>query len=159
MLTLAIDWDENQRRRSAGLRGQELQTAEGWLEQSGSKDPQPTELHREYLIFSRTVVNRLQRLIVSSVTVAFVLVLGLATFSFLQRQEAVEQKLVAEQQHLRTEKTARISNSRSLAALVLTEMDKDPELSILLARQSIRVTCQEKRTVLPLIPILHTRCV
>ena len=101
----------------------------------------------------------LQRLVVSSVTVAFVLVLGLAAFSFLQRQEAVEQKLVAEQQHLRAEKTARISNARSLAALALTGMDKDPELSILLARQSIRVTYQEKRTVLPLIPILHTRCV
>ncbi len=103
-------------------------------------------------------MNRLQRLVVSSVTVAFVLVLGLAAFSFLQRQEAVEQKLVAEQQHLRAEKTARISNSRSLAALALTGMDKDPELSILLARQSIRVTYQENRTVLPLIPILHTHC-
>ena len=103
--------------------------------------------------------NCKQPKVVSSITVAFVLVLGLAAFSFLQRQEAVEQKLVAEQQHLRAEKTARISNSRSLAALVLTEMDKDPELSILLARQSIRVTYQEKRTVLPLTPILHTRCV
>ncbi|MBT21430.1 hypothetical protein CMK17_15965 [Candidatus Poribacteria bacterium] len=136
LLTLAIDWDKNQRRRSAVLRGQELKTAEGWLEQSGSKDPKPTELHREYLIFSRTVVNRLQRLVVSSVTVAFVLVLGLAVFSFHKSTVA--------------EKTARISNSRSLAALALTEMDKDPELSILLARQSIRVTYQENRTVLPL---------
>ena len=32
LLTLAIDWDENQRRRSASLRGQELQTAEGCIE-------------------------------------------------------------------------------------------------------------------------------
>ena len=39
LLTLAIEWDKNQRRRSAVLRGQELQTAEGWLQQSGSKDP------------------------------------------------------------------------------------------------------------------------
>ena len=51
LLTLAIDWDKNQRRKSASLRGQELKTAEGWLEQSGSKDPQPAELHREYLAF------------------------------------------------------------------------------------------------------------
>ena len=73
LLTLAIEWDKNQRRRSAVLRGQELKTAEGWLEQSGSKDPQPAELHREYLAFSRITVNRLQRFIVSSVSVAFVL--------------------------------------------------------------------------------------
>ena len=65
LLTLAIDWDQKQRRRSAGLRGQELQTAEGWLAQSGSKDPQPAGLHKEYLTFSRTVVNRLQRLVMS----------------------------------------------------------------------------------------------
>ena len=32
LLTLAIDWDENQRRRSASLRGQELQTAEGCID-------------------------------------------------------------------------------------------------------------------------------
>ena len=29
LLTLAIEWDKNQRRRSASLRGQELKTAEG----------------------------------------------------------------------------------------------------------------------------------
>ena len=81
LLTLAIEWDKNQRRRSAVLRGQELQTAEGWLQQSGSKDPQPAEFHREYLTFSRTVVNRLQRLVISSVGIAFMLMLGLSVFS------------------------------------------------------------------------------
>ena len=57
-------------------------TAEGWLAQSGSKGPQPAELHREFLTFSWTVVNRLQRLVISSVVVASILVLGLAAFSF-----------------------------------------------------------------------------
>ena len=45
-------------------------------------------------------------------------------------------------------RTSQISNSQALAALALTEMDEDPELSVLLARQSIRVTYQENRTVL-----------
>ena len=134
LLTLSIDWDKNQRRKSASLRGQELKTAEGWLEQSGSKDPQPEELHREYLAFSRITINRLQRFIVSSVSVAFVL--GLLVFALVQRQAAL--------------RTSQISNSQALAALALTEMDEDPELSVLLARQSIRVTYQENRTVLPL---------
>jgi len=136
LLTLAIDWDKNQRRRSAVLRGQELQTAEGWLAQSGSKDPQPAELHREYLTFSRTVVNQLQRLVVSGVTVAFVLVLGLAVFSFHKSTVA--------------EKTTRILKSQSLAALALTEMDKDPELSLLLATESVRITYDVNDPVLPL---------
>ena len=90
LLTLSIDWDQNQRRRSAGLRGQELQTAEGWLQQSGSKDPQPAELHREYLTFSRTVVDRFRRLVISSVAVAFICLLGLLVFAFYQRNQAVK---------------------------------------------------------------------
>ena len=136
LLTLAIDWDENQRRRSAGLRGQELQTAEGWLQQSGSKDPQPSELHREYLAFSRTVVDRFQRLVISSVAVAFVLVLGLAVFSFYQKQQVV--------------KIARIATSKSLAAFALVEMATDPELSLLFATESVRTTYGTSETVLPL---------
>ena len=125
------------------MRGQDLQTAEGWLEQSGSKDPQPAELHRDYLTFSRTTVNQLQRLTFLAVAIAFICMLGLSVFSFLQRKEALKQKIVAE-------KANRISNSQALAALALTEVDKDPELSLLLARESIRVTYQENRTVLPL---------
>jgi len=87
LLTLAIEWDKNQRRRSAVLRGQELQTAEGWLDQSGSKDPQPAGLHREYLTFSRIVVDLFQRLVISSVTVAFVLMMGVSVFAFYQRNQ------------------------------------------------------------------------
>ncbi|MDP7000089.1 MAG: WD40 repeat domain-containing protein, partial [Candidatus Poribacteria bacterium] len=157
LLTLSIDWDQNQRRRSAGLRGQELQTAEGWLQQSGSKDPQPSELHREYLTFSRTVVDRFRRLVISSVAMAFICLLGLLVFAFYQRNYAVKQKLVAEQQRteadkqrLRAEETARISTSRALAAFALAEMETDPELSLLLATKSIRVMSEVNETVLPL---------
>ena len=90
LLILAIEWDKNQRRRSPVLRGQELQTAEGWLQQSGSKAPQPAELHREYLTFSRTAVDRLQRLVISSVAVTFVLMMGVSVFAFYQRNQVQE---------------------------------------------------------------------
>ena len=136
LLTLAIEWDKNQRRRSAVLRGQELQTAEGWLQQSGSKDPQPTELHREYLSFSRTAVDRLQRLVISSFAVAFVCLLGALVF-------ALNQKMVAE-------KANRISNSRALAAFALAEMETDSELSLLLATESVKTMYDVNDPVLPL---------
>ena len=136
LLTLAIEWDKNQRRRSAVLRGQELQTAEGWLAQSGSKYPQPAGLHREYLTFSRIVVDRFQRLVISSVTVAFVLVLGLAVFAFYQRNQAQE--------------TARVSTSRALAAFALSEMETDPERSLLLTIESVKTLYDTSGTVLPL---------
>ena len=136
LLTLAIDWDQKQRRRSAGLRGQELQIAEGWLAQSGSKDPQPAALHSEYIAFSRAAVSRIQRLIYSGIAIAFVLVLGLAVFAFYQRNQAQE--------------TARISTARSLAAFALAEMDKDPERSLLLATKSVRIMSEANEIVLPL---------
>jgi len=118
------------------LRGQELQTAEGWLAQSGSKDPQPAGLHREYLTFSRTVVDRFQRLVISSFAVAFVCLLGVLVFALVQ-------KIVAE-------KANRISTSRALAAFALAEMETDPELSLLLATESVRITRRVNGVVLPL---------
>ena len=76
-------------------------------------------MHEEYLTFSRTVVDRFQRLIVSSVTVAFVLVLDLAAFSFYQCQQAVDAKNVAEARRQEAEKANRISKSQALAAFAL----------------------------------------
>ena len=81
---------------------------------------------------------------------AFVLVLGLAVFSFLQRQQAVKQKLVAEQQRLRAEEIARIAMAQSLAATASMNLETDPELSLLLATKSIRIMYEANETVLPL---------
>ena len=108
-------------------------TAEGWLAQSGSKDPQPAELHREFLTFSRTVVNRLQRLVISSVVVASVLVLGLAAFSFYKSNWTI--------------KIARVATSKSLTTFALMEQEKDPELNLLLATELVRTTRDTGETV------------
>ena len=79
---------------------------------------------------------KLQRLIISGVTVAFVLMMGLSVFAFYQRNQAQE--------------TARIATSKSLAAFALMEQEKDPELSLLLATKSVRTTYDTNETVLPL---------
>jgi len=136
LLTRAIEWDQSTRTRGLALSKQELQVAEGWLTEGITKEPKPTELHTEYVAFSRTAVDRFQRLMISSVTVAFVLVLGFAVFAFYQRGQAQE--------------TARIATSKSLAALALAEMEADPELSLLLATESIRITRRVDGVVLPL---------
>ena len=82
LLTRAIEWDENNRTRGLALSKQELQVAERWLTQGLSTEPKPTDLHSEYVDFSRTAVNRFQRLMISSVTVAFVLMMGVSVFVF-----------------------------------------------------------------------------
>jgi hypothetical protein len=76
-------------------------------------------LHDAYITFSWANASRIQRLIYSSIGVAFIiLVLGLA------------QKLVAEE-------TARIANSKSLAAFSLIERERNSEQSLLFASEPI----------------------
>merc|ERR1711964_612720 len=82
--------------------------------------------------------------------VAFVLVLGLAVSAFYQRNHAVKQKLVAEQQRLRAEEIARIAMAQSLAATAAMNLETDPERSLLLATKSVRIMSEANETVLPL---------
>ena len=82
LLTRAIEWNQSKRTRGLALSKQEVQVAEGWLTEGITKEPKPIELHTEYVAFSRTAVDRFQRLMISSVTVAFVLMMGLAVFVF-----------------------------------------------------------------------------
>jgi len=117
--------------------------AEGWLTQGVSKEPRPAELHSEYMAFSRAAVSRIQRLIYSTLTLAVTCLFGLSVFSYIKSNQAETARQEAEN-------TARIATSKSLAALALTEVDQDPELSILLALQSIKITYQQDKTILPL---------
>ena len=53
LLVRSREWENTGHDRSFLLRGRDLEQAEQWLAQSGSKDPQPTELHRNYINASR----------------------------------------------------------------------------------------------------------
>jgi hypothetical protein len=53
-------------------------------------------LHSEYIAFGQATITSWQKLMISSVTIAFILLSGLSVFSFLQRQQAVKQRLRAE---------------------------------------------------------------
>ncbi|NER82441.1 MAG: toll/interleukin-1 receptor domain-containing protein, partial [Leptolyngbya sp. SIO1D8] len=55
LLVQAIEWEHNGQRESLLLRGDELEKAETWLGQSQAKDPQPTQLQREFVSTSRRV--------------------------------------------------------------------------------------------------------
>ena len=117
--------------------------AEGWLTQGVSKEPRPAELHSEYIAFSRAAVNRLQRLMISGITVAFIMMIVLSVFAFYQRNQANVERRQAQD-------IARIATSKSLAAFALVEMETDPELSLLLATESVRTLYDTNETVLPL---------
>ncbi|MEM6432986.1 MAG: toll/interleukin-1 receptor domain-containing protein [Cyanobacteria bacterium P01_D01_bin.115] len=64
LLVKALEWENKQRSDDVLLRGQDLQTAEEWLESAIAvqKDPLPTEQQKNYITKSREVEEARQRL-------------------------------------------------------------------------------------------------
>src|SRR5450759_327152 len=61
--TRAQEWDQHKRDRSWLLHGKDLGEAEGWLAQAGArKDPQPTDLQRQFVLASRKGESLRQRM-------------------------------------------------------------------------------------------------
>ena len=138
----AAAWDESARDPSFLLRGSQLAGFESWASESSLAQ---TELDREFLreslhareteraaeesrlarehALERRSVNRL-RAIVAVLGVAAAVALGLTVFAFEEGN--------------RSERQARIAETRELAAASVANLDVDPELSVLLAREAVR---------------------
>ncbi len=130
----AAEWDESSRDPSLLLRGGNLLRFEAWAAQSGLAQ---SELEREFLRASladeesrranetaleRRAVRRL-RAFVAVLALASVAAAGLAVDAFHQSERANSQ--------------ARIATARQLAAASAANLNVDPELSILLAREAV----------------------
>jgi WD40 repeat protein/DNA-binding SARP family transcriptional activator len=137
----AAEWAESSDDPSFLLRGTELAGFEVWAAESGLAQ---TGLEREFLRASveereavleeeesrragqvaleRRAVNRL-RALVAVLAVAVVVAAGLTAYAFDQRD--------------RSQNQTRIATARQLAAASVANLDVDPEMSIMLARQAI----------------------
>lgn len=118
----AREWGRAGRDRSLLLRGSDLKAAERWLAEQVSHDEAATPDQTRYILASRQVAVRRQRVTLGAVVVALVISLGLAVLAVLQRNQAVA-----------NEKTAR---SRELAGSALLTLSSDPELSVALSREA-----------------------
>ncbi len=121
----AHEWVGAERDRSFLLRGSDLHAAEKWLAGQASHRESPTPLQQEYISLSRRVATRRQRIALGSALAALVAVSVLAVVALLQRSQAVTQ--------------AQIAQSRELAASSTSQLDADPELSLLLGAEAARV--------------------
>lgn len=115
MLTRAIEWEAGRGDSSLLLRGQDLKAAEAWLGRSGQLEPRPTSLQSTYILAGRQAATRRQRIQFGFVAAALVITIVLAVLAVRQAQ---------------------IATSRELAAAALNQLDKDPELSLLLATEA-----------------------
>jgi WD40 repeat protein len=125
MLVRAREWERAGRDGSFLLHGSDLREAEAWLAEQGSHGEAATPLQADYIVASRRASARRQRLLLAGVGVALGVSIVLSVVALLQRNDARDQ--------------AAISRSRELAATSVTQLDTDPELSLLLARQAVDV--------------------
>lgn len=96
LLERALGWERANKNNSFVLQGDELHSAERWLENAGKKQPQPTSLHIEFIHASRRAATQRQRTIMMASLVGLVIAVALAIVSFVFYLQANEAKNNAE---------------------------------------------------------------
>ncbi|MDX1995772.1 MAG: TIR domain-containing protein [bacterium] len=141
LLERAEEWTSKKRNTSFLLRGVDLTEAENWQASAATKTPAPTQLHAEYILASRRAANRFQRILLSGVTVAFVVALVLSGVAF--RSSAAERAarstaVIARQT---AERSAAEAQSLALASLANTlyNQNDDPFTGLALALQANQI--------------------
>jgi WD40 repeat protein len=124
-LVRALEWERRDRNTSLVLRGDDLKTAEAWLATGINKSPEPTNLHAEYILASRTAEKQQQQRLLAWVSSALVVMMILAGVAFYQFRRALYQ--------------AEVSQSIALAAQSQLELERMlPERSILFALEALQ---------------------
>ncbi len=120
LLVRAVEWDNKDRDSSFLLRGNDLREAEAWLANSAGKQPNPTDLHLEYINASRKAAIARRRVITLTI-VYVVIVAALAVFALWQavtaenrRQEAVAAQATAQYNAQQAKSLALASNAQRL---------------------------------------------
>jgi WD40 repeat protein len=129
LLVRATDWRRGDEDRSLLLRGRELNEAEALLADVAG-EPQPTQLQTRFVLTSRKAAGRRQRGAIAVVTVLLLVAASLGVVALVQRNSAVQNERLA------LERAAE-SRSRELASASVGQLDVDPELSLLLAREAL----------------------
>jgi WD40 repeat protein len=157
LLVRAKEWEAS-KDRSHLLRGSDLSAAEAWLGAAAGKEPAPTPSHTAYVLASRKAAGRRQRTTIGAVAIALVLSLVLSVVAVIQRGEAIdqrtaaeaaqaeaeEQRATAERNEATAEEQADLALSRQLASQALLNLERQPDLAILLALEGYGVAATEE---------------
>lgn len=143
----AFHW-ENQKDHSRLIRGRELQDAEQQLANAANKDPQPTDMLRQYILDSRRSEERQRRQLVIGLSLTLLIVVMLALSAWWQRDNALRSQATAVAESFmrataqaNAEEQAKISLARSLSAQAELLLDQEPKklaLAILLSLESYK---------------------
>lgn len=152
----ALEWEKHGREASYVLRGHDLRDAEQRLVGgSAEKNPQPTDLQRQYVLMCRRDADRRQRITLSGVIAGLVITAFLVIFAWTQRNQAVsaEQVRATAQANSVLEANARVTQeaiadfeasvskirlASQLSAQSLNVKDTQPDLALLLGLEACR---------------------
>src|SRR6266498_5859773 len=154
----ALNWEQN-KDNSRLLRGKELREAEEKLANTGNlKDPQPTELHRYYVLTSQRNEERQGRQVTIGLTIGlivmsilFMAVLVSSVVALLQRNEAQHQAKIALAHQLAAQAKTIFSSENSKqqigVLLAIQSMEISPSVDAALVLQSNDLALPLVRTV------------
>ncbi len=139
LLVRALEWQSKNKDKSFLLRGNDLHDAESQLAINTSKDPHPTDLHREYILKSRQAADRQRRWTTILVAVAAVIMFALAVYGLnaarTARKEA-DRANASEQREATAKKLALLKETEAkinqLSALAISKIDQSFNEALLL---------------------------
>jgi len=137
----ALEWERNNKENSFLLHGKELQDAEIQLVANSSKEPYPTDLQREYALYSRQATDRQRRIATVISTAGIIALAALAVFGFYQARQATSQANIALTERANSEanlivaNTAQANAESAKSTAVANEKEAKKQTQIALARQ------------------------
>jgi WD40 repeat protein/type II secretory pathway component PulM len=117
LLTRAKEWERMGVESSFLLRGKDLRDAEQWMARSSDRQPKPTTLQSQYILASRQAANRIQRIIIGAVAVAFLIAVSLAIYAFLQKNFAQRQTQLAQTNEAEAKKQRKAADDNAAEAI------------------------------------------
>lgn len=154
--TKATRWKFNSQNYSILLRGEELQKTEVQLANSGTKDPQPTNLQRQFVLTSRNDENRRRNRTITGLTFGFIAVSVFCVAAFVasfiavgQRNQAVSKENARATAQAIAEEQAEHARLSQLAARSTTLIDAQPQTALLLALETYNQLQAEPQLAIP----------
>ena len=150
LLERALGWEREKKNASFVLQGDELQSAERWLEGAGSKQPAPSSLHIEFIQASRRAANQRQRAITiaSLVGLGIAVVLAIVSFVFfLQARDAQTEAEFSRDSALAAEAFANEQASLAATAKAEAEVSRDDALVAEATAEAAKAFAEEQAEI------------
>jgi WD40 repeat protein len=145
-LLRAIQWDENDRERSFLLIGSEIENVQDWMTNAIGKEPIPTKLHKDYITISIKNRQHQQCLLLSGVSVALVISIGLSILSLIlfnnadiAKAQAIANEALAVKAEATAQRQAKEAESIALISNAQLIHSDDPPLALALAQEAVSI--------------------